>query len=381
MLILLFFLITLIMITPIGSAFSFEKNYYVIVEDYEFNESIQMEKDELFNSIEDKMFNNHLCDKYYLRSYKGDLVIKVPFDVTKNNVSSNSDEHFIYPGAFHLYLYSYDDIYIYNFKFKCEDIDNSVFFSRFAAYGPEYVYFNGYPINDYMNYNLNRDFYNYQEKTIDRNSNLYEFILINKSDFTYTDDFCSTIGYYLINEFHPAIFSESHNEYLCNSGAYSLLRNHFLFANEMQGFFISDYDYSENYNFELAFESILIRKLAEKSIYRKYYNRYQTKDLFYSIFLSLSRPNDKSKLYDIQSKNVNLQIPELLNLLDYMDNQLRVSEYNELAITRIDRKNEMLNWLFLIIGFICAIFPIKVIPKLWIYMKEITKKIKLTLNN
>ena len=46
--------ITLIIITPIGSAFSFEKNYYVIVEDYELNESIRKEKIELFNSIEDK---------------------------------------------------------------------------------------------------------------------------------------------------------------------------------------------------------------------------------------------------------------------------------------------------------------------------------------
>ncbi len=357
-------LIILIMITPLSSAFSFEKNYYTIIEDSELNNSINKIKIDEFNSIEYKVFNNHLCNKYYVRSYNGSLRINVPIEITIENISSNSNVVFSYPGAFHLYLYACDGTNIFNFKFKSEEIDNSEFSSRFAAYKPEYVYFNGNPINDFINNNLKRDINDYKENTLDRNSNLFEFIMINKSDFTYTDNFCKTIGYYLINEFHPATFSESHNDYLCKMGAYSLLKNHFLFTNEIQGFFISDYHYTENYNFESALESILIRKLAEKSIYRKYYNRYQTKDTLDSLYLSLLKPYDKSELYDLQSKNVNLQIPELLDLLSYIDNQLRVSKYNELAITRIDRKNEMLNWLAIIFTFIVGIASPSLIKKI-----------------
>lgn len=354
----LLFLLILIMMVPVGSAFSFEKNYYIILDDTELNQSINKQKMEEFDLIENIMFNNNFCNKYYLKSYRGNLVANIPFE---NIISFN------YNGAFHLYLYSCEKSNIFNFKFESNEInDSNNDYSRFVAYKPEYIYFNEIPINEFINTNLKKYIYNHRNITIDRNNNLFEFITVKKSDFkyNYTDDFCKSIGYYLVDAFYPATFSDIHKDKLCKTDAYSLLNNHFLYLNEIQGIFISDFDYDDNYNFEDALESILIRKLAEKSIYKKYYNQYQTKNPVYSSYLTLTRPYDKSDLYDIQSKNVNLQKSDLLDLLNYIDNQLRVSKYNELAITRIDRKNEMLNWLAIIIALIGGITLSSLVKKI-----------------
>jgi hypothetical protein len=362
------------MIVPMGSAFSFEKNYYVIFDDVELNQSINKQNDESFDNIENIMFNNNLCNKYYLRSYRGNLVAKIPFELTdKSNIKSNVILNYYYTGAFHLYLYSCEKSNIFNFKFESNEINTSEIESRFLAYKPEYISFNEIPLNEFINSNLNKDIYNYENIELDRNNNLFEFIKVKKSDFkyAYNDTFCKSIGYYLIDTFHPSTFSEIHNDNICRTDAYSLLYNQFLYLNEMQGIFISDFNYDDNYNFEDALESILIRKLAEKSIYKNYYNQYQTKNPVYSSYLTLSRPYDKSDLYDIQSKNVNIQKPDLLDLSNYVDNQLRVSKYNELAITRIDRKNEMLNWFTIIVGIVVGIVIRSL--KIFDYIKKIFK--------
>ena len=363
----LLFLLILIMIVPMGSAFSFEKNYYVIFDDVELNQSINKQNDEGFDNIENIVFNNNFCNKYYLKSYRGNLVASIP-------------EIFVYDGAFHLYLYSCENSNIFNFKFESNEINATEQYSQFSAYNPKYIKFDEIPINDFINLKLEKYIYNYKNITLDRNNNLFEFITINKSDFKYTnnDTFCKSIGYYIIDAFHPATFSDLHNEKLCKTDAYSLLHNQFLYLNEIQGIFISDFNYPDNYNFEDALESVLIRKLAEKSIYKNYYNQYQTKNPIYSSYLTLSKPYDKSDLYDIQSKNVNIQKSDLLDLLNYVDNQLRVSKYNELAITRIDHKNEMLNWFTIIVGIVVGI--IIRFSKIFEYIIKILKKFKKAIN-
>ena len=370
----LLFLLILIMIVPMGSAFSFEKNYYVIFDDVELNQSINKQNDEDFDNIENIVFNNNFCNKYFLRSYRGNLVAKIPFESTdKYNIKSNMISDYYYTGDFNLYLYSCEKSNIFNFKFESNEIITPEIESRFVAYRPEYIFFNEIPINEFINSNLNKYIYNYENIELDRNNNLFELIKVKKSDFkyAYNDTFCKSIGYYIIDAFHPSTFSNLHNEKLCKTDAYSLLHNQFLYLNEIQGIFISDFNYPDNYNFEDALESVLIRKLAEKSIYKNYYNQYQTKNPIYSSYLTLSKPYDKSDLYDIQSKNVNIQKSDLLDLLNYVDSQLRVSKYNELAITRIDRKNEMLNWFTIIVGIVIGIVIRSL--KIFDYIKKILK--------
>ena len=139
----LLFLLIFIMIVPMGSAFSFEKNYYVIFDDVELNKSINKQNDEWFdkfNNIETIVFNNNFCNKYYLRSYTGNLVVQIPSETTDlrfNNIV-------IYSGAFHLYLYSCENSNIFNFKFESNDINATEKYSSFSAYKPEYIEFEGF---------------------------------------------------------------------------------------------------------------------------------------------------------------------------------------------------------------------------------------------
>ncbi len=365
------FLIVLTLAIPFTNAFTFEKNYYVIFDNVQLKNLSGYQKFD-FNEIENKSFNNHLCDKYYLGSYKGPLEVKVPIQFFYDNSTDYMTNIVIYPGALHKYLYRCDNnINIFDFQFKSDEIETDEFSSRFAAYKPEDVFFGNIQLTDLINIALEKYVDNVTYISSDRNRMLFEFLKINKPDFTYSESFCNEVGYYMINEFPPAYFSQAHKESLCKNSAYSLLNNHFLNINSMQGFFISDNKNALNLDFDEALEWILVRKLAERTIYIKYYNIYQTKNPFSSLWLSLIKYNDKSKLYDLQDKNVNLQVTELIDLLYYVDENLQVSKYSELAITRIDRKNEMLNWL----GIILTIFgTLTIIQRRSIFNKIIEAK-------
>ena len=141
----LLFLLIHIMIVPMGSAFSFEKNYYVIFDDVELNQSINKQNDEGFDNIETIVFNNNFCNKYYLRSDEGNLVINVPFEIIENNRSSNSNMVIPYLGTFHLYLYSCEKSNIFNFKFESNEINGTGIYPKYLAYNPKYIYFDETP--------------------------------------------------------------------------------------------------------------------------------------------------------------------------------------------------------------------------------------------